>query len=334
MSKADPHSKYRLLSKFYFFTHQFFQNQDFVYLKTPSLVICPGTEPSLEVFQTELKLESKSKFLFLATSPELHLKKALTQGFTKIYEITTSYRNGEITDRHQPEFQILEWYRTHSTLADIKKDFADMITYLAQNLKSLNHTSSQLRIHQPAQIYSVTIAELFKQHLNFNLQPQTHFSELAELSQSLGYKTHPKDTIDDLFFWLMTTHIEPNLNPDDLVFVEDYPPYQAALATLSDSGWAQRFEAYWQGYELCNAFQELNDESIQRARAEEDLQKKIFLNKTPIPLDEDFLACVSQLPPSAGVAVGLERVFMCLLGLSSISDCTLFPHKIESLEKK
>lgn len=328
MLKADSLENYKLLSKFYFFTHSFFQDHGFDYLKTPSLVVCPGTEPALEVFATQLKLESKSQNLFLATSPEIHLKKALIGGFTNIYEITTSFRNGEITDRHQPEFQILEWYRAHSNLQDIQQDLIDLIEYLHKQLSVF-----QASLKKPKQIKRTSVAELFQTHLHFTLTPETDFNALAQLCEQKSYRFHPSDQIDDLFFWLMNTHIEPHLNPDDLTFVELYPPYQAALATLTKSGWANRFEAYWQGYELCNAFQELNDESTQRARALEDLQKKKKLGKTPINLDEEFLANISRLPPSAGVALGLERLFMSLAGLQEISECTLFPHKIESLQK-
>lgn len=328
MLKADSIKTYKLLSKFYFFTHSFFQEKNFDYLKTPSLVICPGTEPALEVFHTQLKLESKTQNLFLATSPEIHLKKALIAGFNNIYEITTSYRNGEITDRHQPEFQILEWYRAHSNLQNIQQDIIELIEYLYQKLSIFD-----LPLKKPKKIKRVSIAELFQTHLHFSLTPETDFNALAQLCEQKNYRIHPSDQIDDLFFWLMSTQIEPHINPEELTFVEQYPPYQAALATLSDLGWANRFEAYWQGYELCNAFQELNDESIQRARALEDLEKKKKLGKTPIPLDEDFLTKISRLPPSAGVALGLERLFMSLTGLQEISECTLFPHKIESLQK-
>lgn len=328
MLKADSLQNYKLLSKFYFFTHSFFQENSFDYLKTPSLVICPGTEPALEVFATQLKLESKSQNLFLATSPEIHLKKALMAGFRNIYEITTSFRNGEITDRHQPEFQILEWYRAHSDLQKIQQDLIDLIEYLHQKLSNFH-----LPLKKPKQIRRISIAELFQIHLNFMLTPETDFNALAHLCEQKNYRIHPCDQIDDLFFWLMNTQIEPHLNPDELTFVELYPPYQAALATLTKSGWANRFEAYWQGYELCNAFQELNDESTQRARALADLEKKKKLGKTPITLDEEFLANISLLPPAAGVALGLERLFMSLTGLREISQCTLFPHKIESLQK-
>lgn len=334
MLKAELKKTYQYLSKFYFFTHDFFQSQDFLLIKTPQLVVCPGTEPSLEVFATNLKLESKSQSLFLATSPEIHLKKALSMGFQNIYEITTSFRNGEITDRHQPEFQILEWYRSGADLEQIKIDLSQLIHFLADQLISLKFDESR-SIKKPQSIYSIQIAELFLQHLEFNLRPDTCFDELQNLCLKLNYRAHPSDTIDDLFFWLMTEHIEPKLNPNDLIFVENYPPFQAALATLNPQGWANRFEAYWQGYELCNAFQELTDIKMQRKRALEDLQKKKLLNKTPIPLDEDFFVALETMPArAAGVAVGLERVFMCLYGLNSISACTLFPHKIESLQKK
>jgi lysyl-tRNA synthetase class 2 len=113
--------------------------------------------------------------------------------------------------------------------------------------------------------------------------------------------------------------IENQWPKDRLVFVEKYPPYQAALARVGSDGWAERFEAYWQGLELANAFHELNNPVLQRERAEDDLKKKQQLGKKPIELDAEFFAALDYgLPPAAGIALGLERLYMALYRLPDI----------------
>ncbi|RYZ77811.1 MAG: EF-P lysine aminoacylase GenX, partial [Proteobacteria bacterium] len=104
--------------------------------------------------------------------------------------------------------------------------------------------------------------------------------------------------------------------------------YQAALARLTEDGWGDRFEVYWQGLEIANAFHELNDPNVQRERFAEDLLKKKKMNKELIPVDEEFLQCLEAgMPPSAGIALGLERLFMAMTGFTQIADTRLFPIK-------
>ncbi|UYL09079.1 EF-P lysine aminoacylase EpmA [Bdellovibrio sp. SKB1291214] len=294
----------------------FFRRKGFLEVKTPSLVVCPGTEPALDVFATELKVGSRTEKLYLPTSPELHLKKALALGAEKIFEIAPCFRNGEVTERHQPEFSMLEWYRAYDNLATIKQDVIDLVQHLVKVLK----------FEPPRRILSYSVAELFKIHCGFDFTPETTKQELKELAQKLGVDVHSAESIDDYFFLIFMDKIESQLHGEDLIFVEKYPPYQAALARLTKDGWGDRFEAYWKGLELCNAFHELNDPQIQRQRSEVDLQKKQESQKEVISLDQEFFQCLDAgLPPSGGIALGVERLFMALHGIRKISDISVFP---------
>lgn len=292
----------------------FFLHKNFLELQTPSLVVCPGTEPTLESFETTLKLGSSSEKRFLPTSPELHLKKALTLGFDRIFEVAKCYRNAEVTDLHQPEFWMLEWYRSFANLFDIEKDCVELIHFCADHLQ----------VERPQGVECVSIPWLFKKYLQVEITPSTSRDEYYQIAKSQGLNVRDDYSIDDLFFLLMLEKIEPQLNPEKLTFVEKYPPFQAALARKDEKGWSERFEVYWKKMELANAFDELNDPKEQKQRASEDLQKREGRN--PIALDEEFfMALESGMPPSAGIALGLERLFMALTGIQKIQDLRLFP---------
>ncbi len=295
-------------TEFLQFVREFFIEREFVEIQTPTLVTCPGTEPYLDVFSTEFKQGKSQQKLFLPTSPELHLKKTLALGVPKIFEIRPCFRNGEVSATHQPEFWMLEWYRSFEDLSAIKQDVENLVHFLIQKMQL------PLSFSRPQ---SASLRDLFAEHCGFHLQPQTKPEQLFDLAQrlkmDLGQSYSGKDSFDDLFFLLFLEKIEGGLESRGPVFVEKYPPSQAALARLTKDGWGDRFEFYWQGFEIANAFHELNDPVIQRQRMQEDLAKKMELNKESVALDEEFLqALESGLPPSAGIALGLERLFLSL----------------------
>ena len=281
----------------------FFKEKRFQDVKTSTLVVCPGTEPSIEVFETEFSLGTKKTKFFLPTSPELNLKKLLTEGAERIFEIASVFRDGELTDKHHPEFTMLEWYRAFSNFSSIKMDMIELVEYL----------SDQMKVERPLEVLTFTIPDLFLKYCQFEIKPTTTEDELKALAAKLNIDVSAAQTIDDYFYLIFMEKIEFQWPPDRLVFIEKYPPYQAALARIGSDGWAERFEVYWNGLELANAFHELNNPDIQRVRAEADLAKKKLLGKKDITLDADFFTALDYgLPPSAGIAVGLERLFMAL----------------------
>lgn len=309
----------RLWQDYIYWVREFFRERRFLEIQTPDLVKCPGTEPSLDVFKTELIIGSRHEKFYLPTSPELHLKKALALGAEKIFEIKKCYRNGEITTHHQPEFTMIEWYRAYENLQTIKNDVADLVNYLVQKIPDL-------RI--PKGFDTFTISQLFHRHCGFELKPNTSLEQLRDLATRLKIDVRSATQIDDYFFLIFLEKIETQLKPERLAFVEKYPPYQAALARLTEDGWGDRFEVYWQGLEIANAFHELNDPQVQKRRFVEDLAKKRALKKEEIPLDEEFMQCLEAgMPPAGGIALGLERLFMALTNISNISDTRLFPIK-------
>ncbi len=272
---------------------------------TPSLVQNPGMEPELEPFTV-----IADRKLFLPTSPELHLKQLLALGYTDIFEIKPVFRKEELTDIHEPEFHMLEWYRGYANLDAIADDLLSLLIEIA-GIEAKN-------------VRRTTIRELFSFE-GFMLRPDTSSSELYNLAKVL--ELHPSTQMDwnDLFHLIWIAKVEPNL-PKEPLFVRDYPPSQAALARLNDHGWADRLEFYWQGIEIANAFHELNNPVVQRERFERDQKKRIEYGRTPLEIDENFMAALEYgLPPSGGIALGVDRFFMLAQGERHLRDLRAFP---------
>jgi elongation factor P--(R)-beta-lysine ligase len=297
--------KFMELVREYFVTHKFTE------ILTPALVDCPGTEPYLRPFAVDVKVNGKIQKKYLPTSPEINLKKFLARGHSRIFELKECFRNEEWTSHHRPEFLMLEWYRAFSNLNAIVEDLKSLVGFLGERL--------QLPVEE---IQTTTVRELFHKHLDFDLKPDTTAAELAVLCERSKINFSAADSWDELFFRIFMTKIEPNL---PATILKDYPPQLAAYSRIQDSGpsagWADRFEFYWKGLEISNAFHELNDPRVQRRRMEDDNKRKIELGLEPVPLDEDFLkALAAGLPPSGGIALGVERLFMAFYNLKNISE--------------
>lgn len=291
----------------------FFQKQDFLEVSTPTLVTCPGTEPFLDLFSTEYVSGKKRARYYLPTSPELHLKKMLAAGHSRIFEMRPCFRNGEISENHQPEFWMLEWYRTYANLKDIIQDTKELV---------------QSFVKEPLIFEIKSMRDLFKEKLNFDLTPQTSIEDLKALGKKHSLAVQDFTLWDDVFYFIFIEKIEHNLGAENPLFLVDYPPSQAALARLTPEGWGDRFELYWRGLEIANAFHELNDPSVQALRFQEDLEKKKDLGKEVPPLDQEFMrALESGLPPSGGIALGLERLFMALNHVQTIEKTRAFALK-------
>lgn len=300
-----------------------FKVLNFIEVRTPTLVPSPGIEPHLDPFQTQLVLGKDRRAFFLPTSPEYHLKKMLAHGWLKIFEFKESFRNSELSERHQPEFLMLEWYRAFSDLPQIEKDLQGMLNYL-----TVHFPFEQFGVLRPKliTIERISMGKLFHQKTGFELKPESTIEELKALASALKIDLAANDSWDDVFFRIFVSHVEQGLGMQQPLLVYDYPPSQAALARINERGWADRFELYYKGFEIANAYHELNDPVIQRKRFEKDLETRRSLGKPELPVDEELLAALEHgMPPSSGIALGVERLFLAFAGKSGLSQARVFP---------
>jgi len=309
----------------------FFNSRDFIEMQTPTLVPSPGTEPFLDPFSTVWESASGRRALYLPTSPEFHLKKLLAAGWTRIFELKTCFRNGELGPHHQPEFMMLEWYRGYSNLERIADDVADLVSWLAERLVSVPGYSNVWLGGQKPQVVRTTMREVFSRAFNgFELRPDTTRDELLEVANVAGVHCVLTDSWDEVFFRLFLEKIEGSLErlmqTDAPVLIHGYPPSQAALARIGADGFADRFEVYWRGFELANAFHELNDAQENLLRFADDAAKKCGVNKSAVPVDQRLVEAVEfGLPPSGGIALGIDRLFMAFFGIKEIAKARPFP---------
>jgi len=296
---------------------KFFTDKDFLEVRTPTLVRSPGTEPFLDPLMTEASFDGKFRKLFLPTSPEFHLKKLLAAGFTKIFEFKECFRNHEGGGHHQPEFLMLEWYRAYSNLDAIADDCEQL----------LKTVSIAFNGHE-AKLSRFTIAELFKKDFDFELTPKTSKQELLSIARKQNVVVDVDESWDDIYFRIFLEKIEPSLNQNDPVLIKNYPPSQSALARMTADGWTDRFEIYWRGFEIANAFHELNDPQSNLQRFERDADEARQIGKIPVPHDDELILALKKgMPPSGGIALGMDRLFMAVTGADTISETRAFPFR-------
>jgi len=303
----------------------FFDNQNFIEVETPIMVNIPGMEPYLTPFETTLSSsQNKDYKFFLNTSPELQMKKLLSKDFQKIYNITKVFRNGETHSiTHNPEFTMLEWYRQNSDYKNLMQDTENLIQSLHQK-KYLKYQENKIDISVPFK--RVSVKELFIEYTNIDLEKNQDFNDLKNKAEKLELSTKACKNWDDIFFLIFLNKIELNLGKEKATFVYDYPISQAALAKKKNSLWAERFELYIGGIELCNAFSELINSKEQKDRLIEEQNLRKTLKKTIIQIDEEFIESLNKIKkPCSGNALGIDRLIMLLLNKKSIEEIIFFP---------
>ena len=293
---------------------KFFSKRGVTRVESPSLVKCPGTEPHLIPFETEWVFPNgKKQKRFLSTSPEMHLKKLLCRGWTDIYEIKKCFRNGELSASHQPEFYMLEWYRAFFSLERLARELEAILKHLSQE----EFFKGCLK---PIEIQ--TVSELFLKHLNFKLTPETGKEELIRLLDKHQIPFSSSGSWEELFHLLFLNKIEPFFSEETPLIVKDYPLGLRGFSQKNKRGWADRFELYWRGFELANAFYEVTDSSEQEQIFQSHLQQR----DDGVPLDRELLHLMKTqgMPPGSGIALGLDRLFAALCLEKKISFFKLF----------
>ncbi len=296
---------------------EFFHARDVLEVETPVMSQAGNTEPNIAPFAMEFsgRTDGAPRTRWLRTSPEYALKRLLAAGIGDCYELGRVFRDGEAGGRHNPEFTMLEWYRLGWNLEKL----IDETAALVQAALALVGRSAQLRV--------VRYRDLYRDALG--IDPFTADDE--DLRGTLGDVLIDPQGLgrDDWLDLLMTHRLQPAFRAEDLVAVVDYPASQCALARITrdaeDHPVAQRFELYLGSLELANGYHELLDATEQEMRLEKDVRVREARGAIVPPIDTRLLAALaSGLPACAGVALGMDRLLMAMIGTDSIADVIAF----------
>ncbi len=310
-----------------------FADRGFIEVETACLQVSPGNETHIHAFRTELTSPTgHRRELYLHTSPEFACKKLLAAGETKIFTFAPVFRNHEFSVLHHPEFTMLEWYEVGADYAEIM-DQCHALLGLAANATGHHPWLFRGRQADPfAAPCRLTVAEAFRQHAQIDVlatvgDGRGDRDAFAQQAARAGIQTAPDDTWSDIFTRILIERIEPNLATGRATVLDAYPIPEAALArpSSSDARVAERFELYCCGVELANAFGEMTDPTLQRARFEADMAEKARLYGERYPIDEEFLSALADMPPASGCALGFDRLVMLATGAQRVDQVIWTP---------
>jgi len=276
----------------------FFIQCDYLEVETPCRIPTPTPESHIDAQTTG--------DWYLQTSHELCMKRLLSAGYHKIFQICKCFRQNERGQRHLPELTMLEWYTAERDYRHMMKQCEELLLYVVLHTggcKTIVYQEKLIDLAPPWTRMTVTDA----------------FDRFASISLEKALRNNCFDEI-------IALEIEPRLGSQKPLFLYDYPACCASLARLKpgDPDIAERFELYICGIELCNAFSELNDPPEQRIRFEAEQKQRRNSEKKIYPMPEKFLTSLSHMPPATGNALGIDRLVMLLTDTPDIDDVVAF----------
>jgi lysyl-tRNA synthetase class 2 len=303
-------------------TRAFFAGRGYMEVETPYAVPVPGEEIHLRAFATQREYpDGSAEPLWMHTSPEFAMKRLLVGGAGPIFQFARVWRNGEASALHAPEFTMLEWYRPGADMDGLIDEATDLLRAVLPAEVGARGVTTSL-----ADIERLTVADAFDRYAGADVLATA--GDAAALAAQATARLRDGETWEDLFFRLLLERIEPHLGQAYPTFLTHWPAEQAALARRdpADPRVAERFELFVCGIELANAFVELTDPVEQRERFAADRARRHAIYGPDWDMDDDFLAALAEgMPPSAGIAMGFDRLAMIAAGADRIGQVLWLP---------
>lgn len=324
---SAPHDLIQHRAQFLHTIRQFFDQRGFLEVETPVLIPVADPSPHLDSFVSHYQVNGQApRPLFLRTSPEFAMKRLVALGYERLYQICKFFRNGEVSPMHNPEFTGLEWYATEADYDLLMTLTEEMILALTGS-DTLTYQGETVDLKLPWERLSVNDA--IERHTDLSLPQESRREDLADACRSLSLTVQEDDQWDDLFFKIFLTFVEPHMGKGRPTFLMDYPIQLAALARPKPGApfLAERVELYIAGVELANGYSELIDPQEQERRwLEEGAYRRERGDALPYPPDPALINALAWgMPPTAGIALGLDRLLMLLRDAPSIDDVLPFP---------
>lgn len=295
----------------------FFDARGFVEIEAPVVVVSPGMEPHLDAF--ELKTEHARRYLH--TSPEYALKRLLGAGFDRIYSLGPCFRDEPPSRTHSPEFTMLEWYAAGLDLHGLMDQTEALVR--AAHAGAGTGAGAGAAVEMPSGAFErLSVRDAFVRYAGVDPWRHGSVDALRAAARAAGHRVAEGGSWDDVFFEVHLDAVEPRLGVERPTFLWGWPASQAALSRLdpADPSVALRFELYAGGFELANAFDELIDAGEQRRRFEGEQAARRSMGRAVLPIDEALLDALGRMKPTAGIALGVDRLVMWLLGAGEIAD--------------
>jgi lysyl-tRNA synthetase class 2 len=303
---------------------RFFDERGYFEVDTPLLSHDRVVDPHLEPFVCE----GPAGPLYLQTSPEFAMKRLMAAGARAIYQVGHVFRAGELGRRHNPEFTMVEWYRTGDTHVEQMQVVEDLVVEVIRAATEKRGPSPIPEVSR-LPFARTTYRDVFRRHTGHEVVSLTA-AQLATLARERGVPIPESLDPADRDGWLnllLAELVEPHLGKERPEFVHDYPASQAALAIIrsEDPPVAERFELYIGGIELCNGYHELTDPGELRRRIAVESKRRVAEGQSPLPVSNRLLAAMDAgLPSCAGVALGFDRLVMLAAGKSSVAEVIPF----------
>lgn len=297
----------------------FFSERDFLEVDTPLLSPHLIPESSIENFKTSLiSPYNDDAALYLTPSPEIWMKQLLAQGSGDIFQICKSFRNSEqISPVHNPEFTMLEWYKT-----GISADENIKICELLISSLCLPETTDSCR----PPFRQMTMEEAFLEFAGFSLEENMEIPDLLKQLEAADIPAKESEGWEVLFHKLFLTLVEPELPSDRPLVLKNYPKRLATLAAdIEGTPWSDRWELYINGIEIANCYTEETDiEKIRNYYDKEGMEKRLN-SRIEVHSSPTWVEGMRGFPDCSGTAVGVDRLIAALMGDKSIQGVILFP---------
>lgn len=263
----------------------------------------------------------------LRISLELYLKRLICGDIRKVYEIGRVFRNEGVSNRHNPEFTMLEFYEAYIQLEEMMEIVEGMFRFVTQEVFGTQQIQCDdviLDFSKPWR--RINLLKELEARTGINPQELEDFESAKKAMMRLDLPAEHEKHVGGIIEKLLERFVEPHLIQPS--FIIEYPVETSPLAKRDPNNprLTRRFEGYIKGKEICNAFSELNDPIDQRERFEQQMQFRAEGNEEAHPMDEDFLyAMECGMPPTAGCGIGLDRMAMILSGAHNIREVLFFP---------
>ena len=312
-------------SKIIQLVRRFMEDRDFLEVETPMMQPKAGGAVArpFKTYHNALGMD-----FYLRIAPELYLKRLVTGGMERVYEINRNFRNEGISTFHNPEFTMMEFYQAYATYEDLMTMTEDLFVFIARNLwggLSFPYQGRQIDLTPPWK--RISVKDAIVQNCNIDPSNLENLTQAAACARAMRIEIKDTDPLGKVIMAIFDEAVEASLVQP--TFITHYPVEVSPLSRKNavDSALTDRFELYICGKEIANAFSELNDPVDQRDRFMMQLRDREAGNEEAHEMDEDYIRTLEYaMPPTAGEGIGIDRLVMLLTDSASIRDVILFPH--------